>query len=241
MDMSVQPDDRSLWQRVRSPEGFTATANYFVMDWTAVARDVFGGLVIAGALVAWVPDSFWRHFFLEQHGTLARFWGASRRSGRRDRELRLLDRQRAARRRAVERRHQLRRRPQLHLRRPDHPPDPRHLPPLLRLADGRLPARELLRDDGRRGARGRVLLPGGRARATRAERQGRARLGELDYTTYLNIVFLVVAGALLWRYFRRGGGLAMLRMMDEPIGEGHHHHAHVHSMGSTPSGGEPVR
>jgi len=83
-------------------------------------------------------------------------------------------------------------------------------------------------------------------RAVGIERHARNAKVELasvswNYTTYLNIVFLVVAGALLWRYFRRGGGLAMLRTMDEPIGEGHHHHAHVHSMGSTPSGGEPVR
>src|SRR6059058_5862359 len=75
MDMSVEPDGRSLWQRLRSPEGLTATANYFVMDWAAVARDVFGGLLIAGALAAWVPNSFWQSFFLEQHHTLAKFWG----------------------------------------------------------------------------------------------------------------------------------------------------------------------
>src|SRR5438445_2974803 len=41
MDMSVEDDGRSLWDRLRSPEGFTAVANYFVVDWAAVARDVF--------------------------------------------------------------------------------------------------------------------------------------------------------------------------------------------------------
>ena len=45
------------------------------MDWAAVARDVFGGLLIAGALAAWVPDSFWRSLFFEHHHTLAKFWG----------------------------------------------------------------------------------------------------------------------------------------------------------------------
>src|ERR1700675_3391258 len=75
MDMSVQAGGRSLWQRLRSPEGFTATANYFVMDWAAVARDIFGGLLIAGALAAWVPDSFWRSLFFEHHHTLPKFWG----------------------------------------------------------------------------------------------------------------------------------------------------------------------
>src|SRR6266516_1939025 len=49
MDMSAGGEG-SWWQRLRSPAGFTATANYFVMDWAAVARDIFGGLLIAGAL-----------------------------------------------------------------------------------------------------------------------------------------------------------------------------------------------
>src|SRR5438874_9108977 len=75
MDMAVQAGGRSIWQRLRSPAGFTATANYFVMDWAAVARDIFGGLLIAGALAAWVPNSFWQRFFLEHHNTLAKFWG----------------------------------------------------------------------------------------------------------------------------------------------------------------------
>ena len=46
-----------------------------------------------------------------------------------------------------------------------------------------------------------------------------------NYTTFLNLVFLPVAGALVWRYFRHGGGWAMLRTMDEPMGEEHHAHA----------------
>ena len=74
MDMSVM-EQGSLWQRLRSPQGFTATATYFVMDWASVWMDVFGGLLIAGALAAWVPDSFWRSLFLSSHHTLAEFWG----------------------------------------------------------------------------------------------------------------------------------------------------------------------
>src|SRR2546430_2340516 len=74
MDMSAAGEG-TWWQRLRSPAGFTATADYFVMDWAAVARDVFGGLLIAGALAAWVPDSFWQSLFLESHPTLAKFWG----------------------------------------------------------------------------------------------------------------------------------------------------------------------
>jgi hypothetical protein len=40
-----------------------------------------------------------------------------------------------------------------------------------------------------------------------------------NYTTVLNIVFLLLAAVLMVRYFRKGGGLAMLRMMNEPMGE----------------------
>jgi uncharacterized membrane protein YraQ (UPF0718 family) len=72
--MSVKAEG-SLWQRLGTPQGFTATATYFVMDWASVWIDVFGGLLIAGALAAWVPDSFWRSLFLSSHHTLAEFWG----------------------------------------------------------------------------------------------------------------------------------------------------------------------
>jgi uncharacterized protein len=41
----------------------------------------------------------------------------------------------------------------------------------------------------------------------------------LDYTTVLNVVFLALAALLVVRYFRRGGGLAMLRMMNTPMSE----------------------
>ena len=47
-----------------------------------------------------------------------------------------------------------------------------------------------------------------------------------NYTTVLNIVFLGLAAALVWRYFRRGGGVAMLRMMDTPM-EAEHAHGHA--------------
>src|SRR5213593_4836691 len=71
MDMSVRAGG-SWWQRLRTPEGFTAVANYFVMDWAAIWLDIFGGLLIAGALAAWVPESWWQSLFLESHGTLAK-------------------------------------------------------------------------------------------------------------------------------------------------------------------------
>jgi len=74
MDMSVT-EGGSLWQRLTSGRGFTAISHYFVMDWAAVWLDIAGGLLIAGALAAWIPDTFWQSFFLTGHPILATLWG----------------------------------------------------------------------------------------------------------------------------------------------------------------------
>src|SRR5215475_6134597 len=58
-----------------SKRGFTAISHYFVMDWAAVWLDIAGGLLIAGALAAWVPNAFWQSFFLTGHPVLATLWG----------------------------------------------------------------------------------------------------------------------------------------------------------------------
>ena len=73
MDMSVTQG--SIWSRVTSPAGFTAISHSFVMDWVSVWKDIVGGLLIAGALAAWVPASFWQGFFLASHPLLAKLWG----------------------------------------------------------------------------------------------------------------------------------------------------------------------
>src|SRR5438309_5970592 len=74
MDMSVA-DTRPFWTRLTSPEGFTAVSHYFVMDWAAVWLDIAGGLLIAGAIAAWVPAAFWQGFFLVNHPLLSLIWG----------------------------------------------------------------------------------------------------------------------------------------------------------------------
>src|SRR5882672_5838787 len=74
MDMSVT-EGGSLWQRLTSERGLTAISHYFVMDWAAVWLDILGGLLVAGALAAWVPDAFWQSFFLTGHPVLATLWG----------------------------------------------------------------------------------------------------------------------------------------------------------------------
>jgi hypothetical protein len=63
MDMSVGGEG-SILARIISPKGFTAISHYFVMDWASVWIDIVLGLLIAGALAAWVPKEFWQAFFL---------------------------------------------------------------------------------------------------------------------------------------------------------------------------------
>jgi uncharacterized protein len=74
MDMSVT-EGGTLWQRITSPEGLTAISHYFVMDWASVWLDIVGGLLIAGALAVWVPQALWQSFFLVEHPLLASLWG----------------------------------------------------------------------------------------------------------------------------------------------------------------------
>jgi hypothetical protein len=74
MDMSVS-NGRPLWQRIASPAGFTAISHYFVMDWASVWMDLVGGLLVAGALAAWMPERVWQAFFLVDHPTLTALWG----------------------------------------------------------------------------------------------------------------------------------------------------------------------
>lgn len=74
MDMSV-PGQGPLWRRLASPEGFTAVSHVFVMEWAAILRDLILGLLIAGAIAAWVPGPFWQNFFLTDHPTLSALWG----------------------------------------------------------------------------------------------------------------------------------------------------------------------
>jgi uncharacterized protein len=227
MDMSVEEEGVSVWRRLGSPAGFTATANYFVMDWAAVARDVFGGLLIAGALAAWVPGSFWRGFFLEHHSALAKLWGPLVAPA-----VAIVS----------------------FVCSIGNVPlaavlwnggisfggvlafifaDLIILPILdiYRRYYGRRMALFLfVTFYATMAAAGLVVelvfQALGIAPTARTAKVEMASIS-WNYTTYLDIVFLLVAGALVWRYFRRGGGLAMLRMMDAPMAE--HDHAHVHA------------
>lgn len=223
MDMGVTGGG-SIWRRLRSPEGFTAVSNHFVMDWAAVWMDVFGGLLIAGALAAWVPHSFWRGLFLQRHGALSTVWGpligplvavisfvcsignvplaAVLWNGGISfggvlafifADLIIL--------------------PILNIYRKYYG---RRVAAFLLITFYTTMAAAGLIVDLVFKAVG--LVPTG-ARHAKVTEAGVS----LNYTTVLNLIFLALAAALVVRYFREGGGLKMLRMMNEPISGGHDH------------------
>src|ERR1700761_3196645 len=74
MDMSIGGEG-SFWRRLFSPQGFTSVSHGFVMEWAAILRDLIVGLLIAGAIAAWVPQTFWQGFFLADHPGWAVVWG----------------------------------------------------------------------------------------------------------------------------------------------------------------------
>src|SRR5947199_2861053 len=225
MDMSVA-NDRPLWRRLGSPEGFTATADYFVMDWAAVARDVFGGLLIAGMLAAWVPESFWQGFFFESHPTFAKFWGPL--VGPAVAILSFVCSIGNVPLAAVLWNGGI------------------SFGGVLSFIFADLIILPILNIYRRYyGWRMSVFLLGtfyvtmvlaGPAIEFPFQvlgidppaRDANVVMASVtwNYTTFLNILFLLLASALVWRYFRRGGGWAMLKMMDEPMEHGEHAHAH---------------
>jgi uncharacterized membrane protein YraQ (UPF0718 family) len=225
MDMSIAGDE-SWWRRLRTPAGFTATANYFVMDWAAIARDIFGGLLIAGALGAWVPDSFWQRLFFEHHERIAKFWGPL--IGPAVAVISFVC--------SI-----------------GNVPlaailwnggisfggvlafvfaDLLILPIVdiyRRYYGWRMAGFIVAAFYVTMVAAGLVvefLFEG--LGIERTERDAKVVMASVswDYTTYLNIVFLAVGALLFYRYFARGGGLAMLRMMDEPRHDDDDHPAH---------------
>jgi hypothetical protein len=74
MDMSVAGRG-SLARKLASGDGLTAVSHVFVMEWAAILRDLLIGLLIAGAIAAWVPAHFWRVFFITGHPVAAALWG----------------------------------------------------------------------------------------------------------------------------------------------------------------------
>ncbi|MDQ7978016.1 permease [Paraburkholderia sp. SARCC-3016] len=74
MAMAAQ---QGTWkQRLLSKDGWIAISHGYVMNWAMLWKDIGAGLLIAGALAAWVPHSFWQRFFLADDPHVAMIWGA---------------------------------------------------------------------------------------------------------------------------------------------------------------------
>ncbi|ACC71222.1 permease [Paraburkholderia phymatum] len=74
--MSMGKQEGTWRKRLTSRDGWKAMSHSYVMNWTMLWRDIGVGLLVAGAVAAWVPDSFWQTFFLASHPTIAMVWGA---------------------------------------------------------------------------------------------------------------------------------------------------------------------
>jgi uncharacterized membrane protein YraQ (UPF0718 family) len=227
MDMSASGQG-SWWRRLRSPTGFTATADYFVTDWAAVYRDVFGGLLIAGALAAWVPDSFWQSLFFEHHPTLAKVWGPL--IGPAVAIISFVCSIGNVPLAAVLWNGGISFGGVLAFIFADL-----IILPILdiyrRYYGWKMAAFIFASFYATMAAAGLIVeLLFQALGLTPSERNAKVELAQVswNYTTYLNIVFLSLAAVLLWRYFRYGGGWKMLTTMNEPMGEhGHEHHQHA--------------
>ena len=73
MDMSVAGGP--FLRRLFNADAYTAISHYFFMDAYSIYVDLVAGLLIAGALAAWVPTSFWHAFFFTSNRTVNAFWG----------------------------------------------------------------------------------------------------------------------------------------------------------------------
>lgn len=74
MDMSIAKEG-TIFSKLGSKEGMTSISHIFVMELAAVWKDIVGGLLLAGAVAAWVPSSWWQKLFLSNHHSWSLIWG----------------------------------------------------------------------------------------------------------------------------------------------------------------------
>ncbi|MEI7682697.1 MAG: permease [Candidatus Saccharibacteria bacterium] len=75
MDDMAVGGNKSVFKKLLSSDGKTATSHFYVMDWASVWVDLAVGLLIAGAVAAWVPSEFFQKLFITSHPLLSALWG----------------------------------------------------------------------------------------------------------------------------------------------------------------------
>ncbi|MDE2128570.1 MAG: permease [Betaproteobacteria bacterium] len=75
--MATMAKTGSWRQRLASGPGWTAISHGFVMNWSMLWKDIAVGLLISGALATWIPQQGWQSLFLSGGDPLvAAVWGA---------------------------------------------------------------------------------------------------------------------------------------------------------------------
>ena len=60
---------RTLWEKLRSGQGWVFVAHYVAMDWSMVWKDMLIGFLVAGVLGVLVPGTFWNALFVQSAPT----------------------------------------------------------------------------------------------------------------------------------------------------------------------------
>jgi uncharacterized membrane protein YraQ (UPF0718 family) len=63
---------KTLWEKLRSAEGWRYVAHYFKMDWSMLQNDLILGFLIAGFLAVAIPNSWWQALFISNAAPLWR-------------------------------------------------------------------------------------------------------------------------------------------------------------------------
>ena len=74
--MATMQKEGSWKDRITSRGGWIEISHYYVMNWQMLWRDIGVGVLVAGALGAWVPSSLWQTIFMTHDPVTARIWGA---------------------------------------------------------------------------------------------------------------------------------------------------------------------
>ena len=74
MDMTISQKG-SFLERLHSADGLTSVSHIFVMEVVAIWKDLVGGLLIAGAVAAWIPAAVFRSLFFASHPLVSKLWG----------------------------------------------------------------------------------------------------------------------------------------------------------------------